>query len=295
MPLSPLSEFPFSRHRWGLWAFGVAAQEESSGAEEGQGQEAGGSGGEGVGNDPYAMYATARLPNGMTMQVPMSPSLSASSVPAELSKDPEFAYVQKQHWMEKARVSQMIQGLQYEASLRARDVAVANMAVHAAEQRLEAAQRASHAVHSRLAAAHRQLAALDVAQRRAIDQAQLRRLQASLAEAEASAEALTGAQAGHASLVRALEASVNATTGRIRSASAAIDKIMEPLEAGGGDGFGGYSEGPFSEQGLTAALQEQHRHSARRGQSLAGFHSELAKQMPDSYRLALEAHRNVLG
>lgn len=200
--------------------------------------------------------------------------------------DPELAYVQQQQLAEKSRIAQEIQALQYEAAMRARDVAMANMGVHVAEQRLAHAQQLAHAVHARLAAAQRQLAALDVAQRRAADQSQLNQLQAALAEASASEAALSGARAGHESLVNALKASITAATTRVDAATGAIETILEgqgskPTEIKGPNGV---------TSDIHEALHKQLDIAKSRSQAIEDFQKTLSNAVPSAADLVTHAH-----
>lgn len=270
-------------------------------------------------------FQTAHLANGMTMNVPVDLPSTAVYSPTALpggygsfgagvgapvvggsmggggmmpgavggatghamsALDPELAYVQQQQLAEKARIAQEIQALQYEAAMRARDVAMANMGVHVAEQRLAHAQQLAHAVHARLAAAQRQLAALDVAQRRAADQSQLNQLQAALAEASASEAALSGARAGHESLVNALKASISAATTRVDAATGAIESILEgqgskPTEIKGPNGV---------TSDIHEALHKQLDLAKSRSQAIEDFQKTLSNAVPSAADLVTHAH-----
>ena len=259
-------------------------------------------------------FQTAHLANGMTMNVPIDlPSTAVYSptgapggavggvmgsmpgLPAGVSGhamsalDPELAYVQQQQLAEKARVAQEIQALQYEAAMRARDVAMSNMGVHVAEQRLSHAQQLAHAVHARLAAAQRQLAALDVAQRRAADQSQLNQLQAALAEASASEAALTGARAGHQSLVHALQASIKSASSRVDAATGAIETILagqgdKPNEIHGSNGV---------TSDISSTLHKQFDMSRSRAMEIAKFQRTLSNAVPSAADLVTQAHDSI--
>jgi hypothetical protein len=271
-------------------------------------------------------FQTAHLANGMTMNVPMdlpstavyaptgvaagmggnpvvgsgagvgSPLLAGAGTsfggvgaPAVSALDPELAYVQQQQLAEKARIAQEIQALQYEAAMRARDVAMSNMGVHVAEQRLAHAQQLAHAVHARLAAAQRQLAALDVAQRRAADQSQLNQLQAALAEASASEAALQGARAGHQSLVDSLQASIKAASSRVDAATGAIEKILEgqgtkPTEIRGANGV---------TSDIYDALHDQLNIAKKRAHAVEEFQRTLSNAVPSAADLVTDAHEEI--
>jgi len=271
-------------------------------------------------------FQTAHLANGMTMNVPIdlpstavygptgvthgmgmgagmgmqmlpgaavgSPQMQMGGVVAGRGMsalDPELAYVQQQQLAEKARIAQEIQALQYEAAMRARDVAMSNMGVHVAEQRLAHAQQLAHAVHARLAAAQRQLAALDVAQRRAADQSQLNQLQAALAEASASEAALTGARAGHESLVRALKASVGAASSRVDAATGAIEDILagqgtNPTQIHGPNGV---------TSDIAGAMHKQLDIAKHRAKAIEDFQKELSNAVPSASDLVTQAHEKI--
>lgn len=96
--------------------------------------------------------------------------MGAQHVLSQLSQqDPGLAWVQQQHLVQKAHVSQEIIALQREGLLRQRDVAVAQAAVHQAQRVLQHAQALQRAVSDRVSALNKQMTALDLAQRRAAD------------------------------------------------------------------------------------------------------------------------------